>query len=435
MTRPLNLNLGDKVLPSQAGSRLVKALFIGDSQFGQTTQRLMGQIQKWNVPFIGRYCGMESQSSIGVGFSAVTGANYGATLASTRVELGENWGDGNTGNHFHHGRKFSVTGTISPNFSELGRSFLTAGGYEIPINRDVRQYAKIAVHATTNQASGGGFNRYRISEYRGGSGGNSNDIDITAGGGVEIGGREIRAAGTLGTAGNDVGLVIRDSNANDTDRSLHVLGTLIYNSPSGEAFPSTGFLPMQISQSGWSAWDHLNTLSTSAIDAAIAMAVGFDVCFIMLGHNAEDSGDYAENIALLKARIAARHEAAELPVPDFVFIAPWLISDPPQTTRLRAQANDLFDLAAATGDGFINLFDFYDAARPSGSISTPRGSATYTLDGSFVHPNNSDTAIEIAKDIEWHFAPANWYVPQPLSGSRPRPGVGRARRRRGGRRR
>lgn len=416
MTRPLNLNLEGKVLPNQAGSRLVKALFIGDSQFGQTSQRLMGQIQKWSVQFEGRYLGAESQTSIGVGFSSVTGSAYGATLASTRVELGQDWGDGNVGNHFHHGRKFTVTGTISPNFSELGRSFLTAGGYALPFNRDTRKYVKVAAHDTTNQTVGGGFSRYRISEYRGAAGGNSLDIDLPATGGVHVTGREIRAAGTLGTAGNDVGIIIRDSSANDSSRSLHFLGSLIYNSPTGSEFPATGFIPFQISQSGWSAWDHINTLSTAAVDAAINMAEGFDVCFIMLGHNAEDSGVYSTNIQTLKNRIADRHTAAGRPVPSFVFIAPWLISDPPQTTRLRDQTNALYDLAASTGDGFINLFDFYDALHPSGTIATPRTTATYTLDASLVHPGDATTAEEIAKDIEWHFNPANWYTPPPSLG-------------------
>lgn len=422
MTKPLNLNLAGKVLPSQASSRLVKSLFVGDSQFGQTSQRLMGQIQKWNVPFVGRYCGMESQSSIGVFFSAVTGSpggNYGsASLASTRVELGQDWGDGETGKHFHHGRRFTVTGSITTNFQELGRSQLAAGGYTQTYNRDLRHYGKVAAYDRVGQGIGGGFTAFRISEIRGTTSGNSTDITLPGTGGIVLGGREIRQAGAagLGTAGNDVGLVIRDGNGNDADRSLHILGTLLYQSPASDDFPSAGFIPFQISQASWSAHEHLNTLDVTAINAAIQMAEGFDSIFIMLGHNAETAGTWAENLETLRNLLVDRQVSEGFSTPDVVLIAPWNInSGAGQIARLRDQADVMFDLADATGDGFINLLDFYGEAQPDGELTTPRGTFTYDLDGSLVHPNDAATAELIAKDIEWHFDEANWYTP-PVSG-------------------
>lgn len=419
MPVPLNANLAGKALPSLADTQLVKTLFIGDSQFGQTSQRLMGQIQKWNVPFVGRYCGMENQSSIGVFFSSVTGApggTYGlASLASTRVELGQDWGDGETGKHFHHGRKITITGTFQSgdppgvNFQELAQSKLAAGGYTQTYNRDIRHYGKVAAYDRVGQGVGEGFSKFRITEIRGSSVGSSTDITLPGTGGIVLGGREIRASGSLGTAGNDVGLVIRDSNASDADRSLHLLGTLLYQSPSDDDFPSTGFIPFQISQSGFSAYDHLNTTDVAAIDAAITMAEGFNSVFIMLGHNVEDAGTFANNVTTLRNLVAARHVAASLPVPDFVLVAPWNIQD--QVVRLRAQADTLYDLARTYNDGFINLFDFYDGQVPTGTLNTPRATGlTYTLDPA-THPGNATTAEYIAKDIEWNFNPANWFYP------------------------
>ena len=422
--RPLNLNLERVALPPESDDRLLKILLIGDSQMGQSGNRLAGQVQKWDVDIVGRLLSCEYQGSAGVLFTSVTGGAYGAILTSTRIALGDDHGDGNTGSHFHHSRRFGVLGSIQPDFSALGTIGMLPGAPTRPADLDSRKNARVAIYDRP-----GGFTRFRLSEIRGGTQGDSTDYGLPADPGPELTGagvvrwfnHTIRPAGELGSAGQSpVGIVYKDSDALDSDRSLHTLGALIHNSPSGTDFPDHGLVVAHISQSGWSAYDHLHTLNEDAIDAAVQMAEGFDTVMIVLGHNREDDFNastnpnaYPINMKALADRITARHLANAFDAPDVVMVAPWPLGTPALNVRIATQTHDLHELCADEGYGFINLFDFFGGQSLGGVMDTPRGQATYVMDAAGTHPNDTATASNLMLDIEWNFDPSNWVIDCP----------------------
>ncbi len=416
---PLNQNLQGIPLPPDSDQRLVKVLLMGDSQMGQSSNRLAGQIQKWDADIVGRMLMCENQPGAGVQFTSVTGQAYGAALSSVRIALGEDHGDGNTGSHFHHSRRITVQGTIQPNFSQLATSALVAGVPTRPRDLNSRKNARIAVYDRA-----GGFSRFRISELRGALTGNATDFGQEGDPGPTLSGsgtvkwfqREIRPAGVFGTPGSTpVGVTIRDSNALDTNRTLNIVGTLIHDSPQGSDFPDRGLVVSHISQSGWSAYDHLHTLTQDAIDAAIGMNEGVDTLIIVLGHNREDNYNasanplaYPINMKALADRVRDRHLALGFAAPKVVMVAPWPLGTDAHNIRLAAQTRDLFDLCEAQGYGFINLFDFFDRQPLVGMMTTPRGSFQYTMDSFLTHPADAATASHLVQDIEWSFHPRNW---------------------------
>lgn len=415
---PLNLNMGEVVLPTASDDRLVKLLLIGDSQMGQSPSRLAGQVQKWDADIVGRLMLCVSQTQAGVHFTSVADEQYGAFLTSTLVELGEDHGDGNTGSHFHHSRRFSVAGNIQPDGSQLGSIGLTPGGYTRPIDLDVRKNARVAMYDRP-----GGFTRFQLAGLRGWTEGPGESFGLPSDPGPTLDGsgiirwynKAIPPAGELGSLGrHPVGVVIRDDIGLDADRSLHLVGALIHNSPEGSEFPDRGLVVSQISQNGWSAYDHVNTLNEDAIDASIGMNEGFDTVMIMLGHNPDDDylkrpDAYPYYLRRLVQRISGRHLAAGYFPPDFVFVAPWprpLAND--NSGRLAAQTTQLRELCEQDGHGFINLYDFFQGQPLAGQMTTPRGTATYTMDPGRTHPGNPSTASNLMLDIEWSFDPANW---------------------------
>ena len=416
---PLNQNLHRIALPTHSDQRLVKVLFVGDSQMGQAANRLVGQVQKWDVDIVGRLLSCESQQGAGVFFTGVNGPAHGATLSSTRIELGQDHGDGNRGSHFHHSRRFGVQGTIGTDFSQLGILGMSAGAYTRTPDFNARKFARIAVYDRPD-----GFSRFRVSEYRGGVSGESSDFGLAGdpgepldgSGQIRIYGRPIRPAPELGSAGSlPVGITIQDSDGADSDSWLHVLGALVHNAPESDRFPDRGLIFSGISQAGWSVHDHLNTLNTDAIRAVLRMNEGVDLVILMFGHNREDDFDavsnpnaFVINLQTLIERIRGVQSELGYPSPDVLLVAPWMRGEDVGTTRLLIVAQQMGQIAEQSGFGFINLYDFYDRMPPHGLLSTPRGTHQYTLDFFRSHPQDAPTASHIMRDIEWHFQRSNW---------------------------
>lgn len=431
MSVPINANLDQITLPTAASSQLLKVLIVHDSQGLRQTNRWVGQTPKWDIQHVGAFCHSVNQQSAGVFYSEVSGAAYGATITTTRMDDIDDWGDGNTSDHIGWGNKWDVAGTISPNFSELGRYAIYDNGtvYTRAFDKDTRKNARVILRDQS-----GAFARMRVSEYRSASTGNSDDFGIAGdpvvfdgSGALRILNWPIRAAGSLGSAGgNPVGVVIRDSNNLDTNRDLNILGTLIYNSPTGEDFPTSGMVLANTGHSGWSAYDHVNRQSSAAKTAMIAAMEGIDLIIVMLGHNAEDSGTYSDNIQSLITEWNTRHTGQGYGNPEYLLIAPWR-SDASQMGAASTRPSELYAIAKTGGHGFINLYDSYGAAELDGRTEQLDGtSTTYTMDGSNLHPNDATTATAIAKDIEWHFDEANW-VPAITGGLRSRDGRSRLR--------
>lgn len=411
MTTPLNANLSRIVLPTAAGDRLVKVLVVHDSQGLRQTNRWVGQTPKWNVQHVGAWCHSVNQQSAGVYYSEISGAAYGATITTTRKQSTDDWGDGNTSDHVGWGNEWDVAGTMSPNFSELGRYAIYDNGsvYTLPFDKDARKNARVLLRDES-----GAFARMRLSEYRSGSVGQSDDFGL-AGDPVQFDGSgalrllnwPIRAAGTLGSAGgNPVGVVVKDSNNLDTNRDLNILGALIYNSPSGEAFPTAGMILANIGHSGWSAYDHVNRQSSAVRTAMCAAMEGVDLIIPMLGHNAEDSGTYADNMRALIEAWNTTHAGMGYGNPDYLLMAPWASA---ASNMNASKVADLYSIAKSGNHGFINLHDSYGGLELDGRSEQLDGTpVTYSMDGSNLHPDDATTARAIAMDIEWHMQPENW---------------------------
>ena len=194
---------------------------------------------------------------------------------------------------------------------------------------------------------------------------------------------------------------------------MQILGSLIYNSPSGENFPSTGLIVCHSAMSGYSADDMINGQSQAAKDALVEAAEGFDLVIFMYGHNQEDSGDYDDNMQTLIGLWNTAHTNGSYATPDILCIAPWA-SDAGNFMTINKVAS-LYALCTANGYGFISLWDSYDGVDPDNRTTRLDGvAAGYDFatgeddDIPNVHPQDSTTAIAVAKDIEWHFQPANW---------------------------
>jgi|GEM_PF-2990285 len=420
MSNPINRNLNIITLPTQESTAFTKVLIVGDSQSLRTEERWVGQTQKWDMQHEGAFLHSVSNSSVGQSFSSnPDSSDYGATITRSSILLGSDWGDANTSDHLQHSYKWDVAGTISPNFSNLATYRLSAGGYTNAIDLDTRKNSRTII-----RDAAGTFARVRIAERRGSTTGQSDDFGIS-GDPVVFDGSDvlrilnwpIRPAGTFGTAGNAAGIAFKDSNNADTNRDVQVLGTLIYNSPTGEDFPSTGLLVANTARGSWAADDFISGQSAAAREAIIEVAEGYDLVIFMFGHNAESSGTYSDNMNTLINAWKSAHTSAGYAVPDILCIAPWNADAANSMTAQKA--SDLLTLCIQNDYGYISLWDSYDGLTPEGRTTRLDGVAVtsgYELDGG-VHPNAEKDAIAFAKDIEWHFQPENWFIPTPTSGS------------------
>lgn len=417
---PVNANLDSIVLPTREATQFTKVLIIGDSQTPRTPERWVGQVQKWDMQHQGAFVHSVNNSAVGQYFDSDPGlSDYGATITRNQKIIGDDWGDGNTGDHLQHSHQWDVSGTISPNFSQLGIYGLTAGGFTNALDLDTRKNARLII-----RDAAGTFARVRLTEHRGGTDGNSDDFGISgdpvefdASGALRVLNWPIREAGSLGSAsGSPVGVSFKDSNNLDTNRDVQVLGTLIYNSASGESFPSTGLLVANVSRSSWAADDLVSSQSAAARAVLAEAAEGFDLIIIALGHNAESSGTFSDNIAALISAWNTAHTAGGFDAPDVLLIAPWAASG---TDMSESKAEDLYDLAIANDYGFISLWDAYEGSTPHGRSERLDGvSASYVMDP--VHPDDATTAEAIAKDIEFYFDPDNFAAPEPAASTVPR---------------
>ena len=161
----------------------------------------------------------------------------------------------------------------------------------------------------------------------------------------------------------------------------------------------------------------MSSQSAAARAAITEASEGFDLIIIALGHNAESSGTFSDNIATLIAAWNAAHTAGGFDLPDILLIAPWAAEG---SNMSESKAEDLYDLAIANGYGFISLWDAYEGNNPGGRTERLDGtSAAYVMDP--IHPGDATTAEAIAKDIEFYFDPDNFVSSEPSSSSARKP--------------
>jgi len=410
MSTPLNENLDTTVLPTRALDLLTKVGTVGDSQSIRTQETWVGQTQKWDMQHVGMFVSGASQQSVGHYFSP----NTVAGLTNSQLGMGSAWNDGNTSDHLAWSREWQQGSAIG-NYTNHGVYGLTTGGFENAFDFNTRKNSRTLVRFEGSSA-GETYERMRIYEYRGSTRGAASDVGWTNGSsvvddplfttpGIYLVNHEIRPAGTFGTSGQiPVGIQVTDNNKNDANRDLQILGSLVYNSPSGEDFPSTGLVLCHTAQPSYSAYDLVNRQSAAARAAMCNLVDGFDLMIFMLGHNNEDSGTYSDNMTSLINAWKTAHTDEGYSVPDILCIAPWAATG---SNMDATKASDLHLLCRAGGYGFINLWESYGGVTPDGRTERLDGvSATYALDP--IHPDDVTTATAIAKDIEWHFQSDNW---------------------------
>ena len=406
---PVNLNLDRIVLPTREATELTKVLVVHDSQGLRQSNRWVGQTSKWDMQHVGMMCYSVNQSGVGPYFLAETTVP-GATITHTRMNPGDNWGDGNTSDHAMWGSKIAITGTIDPNFQPLVRFGINNAGFVNAYPVDNRHHARVITRDIS-----GNFARYRLTEFRGTTEGTSDDfgdgafdpVNFDFDGSLKIANWGTRDAGAIGSSGEIVGTIVKDSNASDTNRELHVLGALIYSSPSAENFESTGLVLANTGYSGWSCYDHINRQSLQTKEAMVEVAEGYDTVIIMMGHNAEDLGDFDANLTSLISLWKSAHTNKGYAEPDFLLIAPWAAAGTDMTVEKK---NLTRAVALAGGYGFISLWDSYGEVNPDGRTERLDGTTVTAYSMDLTHPSDATTAEHIAKDIEWHFDPANHYI-------------------------
>lgn len=417
---PLNTNLNTITLPPDSSSQLVIDEVWGDSQMGLNNMRLSGAWPVTNLPFVGRLLPM--LSAVGTGVSLTQPNNlptYGIRNQTggdgqPRLRPGDAWAsDGNISDHYNFsvGWEFTTTGTALRQLLiiTVAESTLYTGSFPIA-NQALN--ARVFYRKTPSTVSA-----IRVYQHRNGSRGTFNTVNLENTGGIGWFDRSIPAANPSGGA-EPAGLEIFTNSAYSAGNTLEILGVLIYAVSTGQTIVSTGYVHCPIYKSGGSPASLVNIVSDTAVDtlhSALQSIRGtgtksVDLVELEFGHN--QNGDYITTLAALKAKIAASLSRGSYDVPDYLFWATWAYDG--NETRMGTQADNLFTFCTTNGYGYINLFGTYNGLNPSANGKRFDGTpATYTMDSINLHPASVTTAKFIMQDVEEHWQPENWVLPQP----------------------
>ena len=353
-------------------------------------------------------------------------------LTHSRVDVGSNYADGDDAEfNITEAREMSSTANLA-NFTDLVSVQARAAGFDaFDLSGAMRMTTIIHDHS-------GGFLRLNLEELRDTSVGNNDnygsasDTASTAeggtaadggklGDGTDAGGmswdqsgdvkvirKGIRPAANMSGGSDDVGLTIRTSGGDETSKSLRLLTTIIQKvDVFGDGTPKVndpqaGTLFCFIGESGANVRDLIDNHDSTVYDAMVRAVGGFDTVLIPLGLNPETGGEtYSNNIPLLIAKINLAHTSQGFSAPSkYILDAPYVAGDAAERTALRQISEDAFTLAQANGYGFINRARMYNYQSP-GELDQrwPSGtSAAYTMDSGDLHPANTTTAANLARD-------------------------------------
>lgn len=412
---PINANLDKISLPTDAdASTRHKMLLIGDSQGGHSVDRLGGWYNLWDLPWGGRLASLrDRQTADGAYWARVTMASVGAAPALTFTAgtgpqdtispPADQWPSDDSTMGLKHGAAWVYGGDVANNENFFLRATLLGSVY--PNNWIA---AKALTARVLYRANGSTVSEIRARPIRNGtSTGLALPRALASTGGVDH--FDVAIPLGFGTDADNCGFALLAGadvveSAGDT---IEVLGYYLFET----AAASNGFHLWDIGASGDTAQKHLNRLTDAEIDAMIEAADGYDSVMILLGHNTEST--YAASMEALAEKWIARHLAAERDAPGILVVTPWARGTDGGNARMAAQNQAMYDLCVAQDWGFISLFEMYEGEIPAGEITTPRTTATYTLDAGSLHPDDAVTAQQFVEDIEWHWDPANWQQPTP----------------------
>jgi len=445
-TPPLNWNLNNVALPTQASATtLRKVLFISDSQGEQNEERIGGWFP-WRVgastPITALGAYNIPQNGVGIYNDVidVDGSSGTHSIASVSREPGDNWPAGASTSGFHGGysREIAITGANVPNNESLHRIGLRtpATGAISTIDLDSAWSMVQGYLNDSNTIPGVGFREFRSgvngnTTNAGASDGNGDtDGNFDGAGGLGLvtaaGDNTIEAtireagAGGFGTEGAEpvgIDFITRGSSGDEEDLYLQLVHSYFKLAAAG-AYPTYGLNFHLMFQGGYSFKEHLDNIDNAARGNIVSAMNGADVVVWLLGHNQETSGTRPDNFLDAVSNMNARHTGGSYSTPDHVYVAPWYS---PSAGGWDAQAVDaMFEVCKSNGHGFINLFEKFNRFSPGQQDG-------YTMDGSDLHPANAATARLLTDAILEEMQESNWVTR--LSGDK----VGRrARARRGG---
>lgn len=367
-------------------------------------------------------------------------------LTHTRVDVGDNYAVGGDATfNITEAREMSSTANLA-NFTDLVSVQARAAGFDaFDLSGAMRM--TVIIHDHTNS-----FDRINLEELRDTSSGNNDnyggasDTASTVEGGTSADGdmlwdktddvrvirKGIRPAANMSGGSDDVGLMVRTSGGDETSKSLRMLTTIIQKvDVFGDGTPKvndplSGTMFCFIGESGANAGDFLTNHDDEVYEAMVRAVEGYDTVLIPLGLNPETGGEtYSDNIALLIAKISLAHTSQGYSVPKYILDAPYVAGTTGERAALTQLSEDAFTLARANGYGFINRARTYDYQSP-GELDQrwPSGtSAAYTMDSGDLHPANTTTAANLARDRFEHFKAENIVTSLGTNRSRTRDGT------------
>lgn len=408
---PLNWNLTKADLDG-------KCLILGDSQSTISSIRFASQLPllagEFSRTIMGHHIPGKAMNSVGNQVTSKTVAG----VTHTELVPGDAWSSGgDTTVHWNESRDIASTVNLA-NFEDLLDCMADASDFDAfdlsgPMcfraafhnHPDSQLRVSLKEKRTTTEGNNANFGN-------GGSGTNyAGDVDWTENGDLVVCHKGIRGATAMTGGSDEVGVIIETSGSDETNRQLRYLGGLLHKTGGTDAvpdltMPSTGTLFAWIARSGWSAYDLINSLADKALDAMIIAAEGFDTVIIPLGQNTEDVGDHDDNMETLANRVITRHTTLGYDAPKIILVSMWTYDA--NQARMESQADAVFAKANANDWGFVNFYLTYNgddlATNGARFDGTP---ATYTMDASNLHPSDTSTAQNIARDFYEHFEDGN----------------------------
>lgn len=408
---PLNWNLNKADLDG-------KTLILGDSQSTISSIRFAAQLPllagEFSRTIMGHHIPGKAMNSVGNQVTSLAVAN----LTHTELQPGDEWSSGGDADvHWNESRDMASSANLA-NFTEMLECMADASDFDAfdlsgplcfraAFHNHVDSMTRVSIKEKRTTTDGNNAN------YGDGGSGTNYDGDVAwdESGDVVVCHKGIRGATAMTGGSAEVGVTIETSGSDETNKQLRYLGGLLHKTGGNDSvpdlsMPSSGTLFAFIARSGWSAYDLINNLATAALDAMISAAEGFDTVVIPLGHNQEDSGAHAANMESLGNKVISRHTALGYDAPKIILVAMW--SYDANQSRMQSQADAVFAKANTKSWGFVNLFKTYNNLDPSSNGKRFDGSeATYTMDANNLHPADTTTAQNMARDFYEHFEDGN----------------------------
>lgn len=374
-----------------------RSIIVGDSQTtSPDSNRIRTQTHRWDAPIVGELLGVGATST---GF-VVNNSNAGiGSLMYQNVDMNNGWSDGGPNDFFAlYAAQWTCLDDIDAPGSRIGRYRLRFGGNNVNapwdqpwgigqplVARIAVRTGPMSVDGVETRADRGGLVSFQSRTIH----------PLSKQWGVQIIEQFIPA--DFNPMGDDVGvsLFLPADSVEQPGQTLQILGVLIERVGSmGQRLPGT--LIGYQGRGGWSMDDHINGISQASRMALIEMCEA-DRVVVIQGHNREPGG--AESIEGNLNTVVGLWEQAYAMLgrarPGFVFVVPWTIVNPDVSDYLLEIERAMGVRASMhRNDTMINYLPLFEYQRPD--VFDP---ARYQLDGAGVHPNDTNTAVNLSQDL------------------------------------